>query len=274
MQLELEGKVAVVTGASRGIGLAVMQALTAEGVHVVAGARTTRTSSTRSSRPGRSSSSRRTSARLPLRVTSPRRRSRTAEDGRRGRGPDRHPRQQRRRGAPAPRRLPQHHRRGLGRIREPQPDGGGPNDPRRPALHAGGRRWVHRHHQLGQCLPARPCGPGLQRGQGGCGELLEVTVEGGGRARDPGEHGEPGTGGHGAVARRRTAWPRRSPAPPVGIPMPWHRAPPPIRPPAGSRLPKRWRTSSCSSPVPVPPTSPALTSPSTEASSRRSDLRP
>ncbi len=41
MQLDLEGKVAVVTGASRGIGLAVTQVLTAEGVHVVAGARTT-----------------------------------------------------------------------------------------------------------------------------------------------------------------------------------------------------------------------------------------
>jgi NAD(P)-dependent dehydrogenase (short-subunit alcohol dehydrogenase family) len=41
MQLELDGKVAVVTGASRGIGLAVTQTLTAEGVHVVAGARTT-----------------------------------------------------------------------------------------------------------------------------------------------------------------------------------------------------------------------------------------
>jgi len=40
VQLGLEGKVAVVTGASRGIGLAVTQALTAEGVHVVAGART------------------------------------------------------------------------------------------------------------------------------------------------------------------------------------------------------------------------------------------
>jgi NAD(P)-dependent dehydrogenase (short-subunit alcohol dehydrogenase family) len=40
MQLGLEGKVAVVTGASRGIGLAVVRALRAEGVHVVAGART------------------------------------------------------------------------------------------------------------------------------------------------------------------------------------------------------------------------------------------
>jgi NAD(P)-dependent dehydrogenase (short-subunit alcohol dehydrogenase family) len=40
MDLHLTGKTAVVTGASRGIGLAVVQALTAEGVRVVAGART------------------------------------------------------------------------------------------------------------------------------------------------------------------------------------------------------------------------------------------
>ena len=39
MQLELEGKLAVVTGASHGIGLAVAAALAAEGVHVVAGSR-------------------------------------------------------------------------------------------------------------------------------------------------------------------------------------------------------------------------------------------
>ncbi|WP_067885957.1 oxidoreductase [Nocardia vaccinii] len=40
MDLELTGKTAVVTGASRGIGLAVAQALTDEGVRVVGGART------------------------------------------------------------------------------------------------------------------------------------------------------------------------------------------------------------------------------------------
>ncbi|WP_027345022.1 SDR family NAD(P)-dependent oxidoreductase [Hamadaea tsunoensis] len=39
MDLHLSGKVAVVTGASRGIGLAVVQALAAEGATVVAGAR-------------------------------------------------------------------------------------------------------------------------------------------------------------------------------------------------------------------------------------------
>jgi NAD(P)-dependent dehydrogenase (short-subunit alcohol dehydrogenase family) len=39
MDLNLEGKIAVVTGASKGIGLAATQALVAEGAHVVAGAR-------------------------------------------------------------------------------------------------------------------------------------------------------------------------------------------------------------------------------------------
>ena len=39
MHLELSGQVAVVTGANRGIGLAVTEALVAEGAHVVAGAR-------------------------------------------------------------------------------------------------------------------------------------------------------------------------------------------------------------------------------------------
>jgi len=39
MDLGLDGKIAIVTGASKGIGLAVTTALTGEGVHVVAGSR-------------------------------------------------------------------------------------------------------------------------------------------------------------------------------------------------------------------------------------------
>jgi len=40
MDFELEGKVAVVTGASKGIGLAVVRTLAGEGMHIIGGALT------------------------------------------------------------------------------------------------------------------------------------------------------------------------------------------------------------------------------------------
>ena len=51
MDLQLKGKTALVTGASRGIGLAVVEHLVEEGVRVVAAARTSTRSSGRRARP-------------------------------------------------------------------------------------------------------------------------------------------------------------------------------------------------------------------------------
>ncbi|SDJ26221.1 Short-chain dehydrogenase [Frankineae bacterium MT45] len=52
MELGLQGRRAVVTGASKGIGLAIVRALVAEGVHVIAGARTSSTELDELSRGG------------------------------------------------------------------------------------------------------------------------------------------------------------------------------------------------------------------------------
>jgi NAD(P)-dependent dehydrogenase (short-subunit alcohol dehydrogenase family) len=53
MDLDLTGKNALVTGASKGLGLAITRALRDEGVHVVAGARSTMTELAELTRDGR-----------------------------------------------------------------------------------------------------------------------------------------------------------------------------------------------------------------------------
>lgn len=67
--------------------------------------------------------------------------------------------------------------------------------------------------RVGQRHPARPVGDRLQRGQGGAGRLLQGAVEGGRPEGHPGQHRQPGSGGDRAVARRR-GWPRPSRPPP------------------------------------------------------------
>ena len=191
MDMELSGKQAVVTGASRGIGLAIVEALVAEGVSVVAGARH------RGALPagGRG-----------RRGRSHDRGRREHADRRRGRGlrrRARHPGQQRRRGAPAHGRLPLGHRRGVARDADDRLPGRGPRHPcgARPAR--GARRRHDRQRQLRQRQVRRSAGDRLLRGQGGAGELLEVAGQGGRAARHSRQHGQPGTGRDRSVARRR-----------------------------------------------------------------------
>ena len=109
----------------------------------------------------------------------PGRSDRAGDADRRGRSADRHPGQQRRqRPAPA-RRLPEHHRRGLGGLAHAQPAGRGADHARGAAGDAGRRAGLDRHHLLGERPAARPVRPGLQHGQGRPGRVLEGAVQGG-----------------------------------------------------------------------------------------------
>jgi NAD(P)-dependent dehydrogenase (short-subunit alcohol dehydrogenase family) len=67
-----------------------------------------------------------------------------------------------------------------------------------PAMLAAGQGVIV--NLLGQRPAARPGGHGLQRRQGRPGQLLQVAVQGSRSARHPGQHGEPGSGRHRPVA--------------------------------------------------------------------------
>ena len=180
----------MVTGASKGIGLAIVEALVEEGAAVVAGARHVDALAGRRCRRRR-----RPRPRPRARPAGRRRRARSSAAAR-------HPGQQRRRGRPAP-----------GGFLAVTDESGWAADaqlPRRRAHHprrapapARRRRRDDRHRQLGQRVPARPGGDRLLRRQGRAGQLLQVAVEGGRAARHPGQHRQPGPGRHRPVAGRR-----------------------------------------------------------------------
>ena len=70
-----------------------------------------------------------------------------------------------------------------------------------PGMLAAGRRR-HRHDGLGQRHAARSARDRLQRGEVGAGELLQVALEGGRAEGDPGQHRQPRPGRDRALARR------------------------------------------------------------------------
>ena len=212
MDLELAGKVAVVTGASKGIGLAVTRALAEEGVQ--RGRRRPRRSATTwpSSSPTGTPYDR-----VQVDLSTPDGPGRLVEEAISAFG-------------------------GLdvlvnnvGAVR-PRPDGFLSDHRRRldrdllinfmtavratrAALpHLIERRGSDRDHLLGQRLPPGPAGHRLQRRQGRAGQLLQGAVEGGRAPRRPREHGQPRPGRHRPLARRPGVASVPSPEPAAATP--------------------------------------------------------
>jgi len=140
MDLGLKGRTAVVTGASRGIGLAIVRALADAGAQVIAGARGSSAELDELVRTGLVQS-------LAVDLADPAGSARlTALAGDRidilvnnvGSAPGPH------------RRVPVHHRRELGRLDHAESDGRGPHDPGRAACDADRGPGRDRHRLLGQ----------------------------------------------------------------------------------------------------------------------------
>ena len=203
MDLGLGGRVAIVTGASRGIGLAIVRALAASDVRVIAG-------SLKTSSELDELALEEAQARIAELDLSQARRTRPAialagdeidilvnNVG----------------SAPRDWRLPEHHRRGLAGHAEPEPAGRRPGHPRGAARHAGRGPAGARSSASARSTPpaARPRRARLQRGQGRPGQLLQVAVQGGRSPGHPGEHDQPRPGGHRPVARAERGRPDRQP---------------------------------------------------------------
>ena len=193
MDLRLAGKVALVTGASKGTGLAVTRALVGEGVSVVAAARSLTDDLSRLSTQGRVHP-------VPVDLGTPDGPARLNDEAVVAYG-----------GldvlinnvgAPSANRwVPLPQRRQLAVGTDHQLPGRRPHHPRGAKVPARARRRHHRLHLLCQRRPAGPAGHRLQRSQGRPAELLQIALQGGRPARRTRQHGKSGAGRHPALAR-------------------------------------------------------------------------
>ena len=265
MDLNLAGKVAVVTGASKGIGLAITRALVAEGASVVAGARSITDELVALSDTGQvlAVSVDLSGPDAPAELV-----ARAAHFG----GLDIVVNNV---GAVTPRTTGFLNvtRRRLARHVQSHADGGR-------AHHASGHPAAHRarrrqrgDHLLGQRLPAGSRRDRLRGGQGRGVEPVQVALEGVRRTGSALQHHQPRAGVDAPLARRERCGGNRCQEPWCFLrrsQAPDHRGRRAAFPPVASRSPRKSQTSSSSSRASARATSPAPTSSSMAASPKSS----
>ena len=262
--MNLTDKIAVVTGASKGIGLAISQAFADAGAYVIAGARHNSPELQALEAAGSATF-------VAADLSTPRGPDGAGRRGRRA-GRRRHPGQQRRRGGAAIRRHPVGHRRGVGGVAGAELPGRGAHHPRGHPADARPRRRHDRHDRLGERLrcrtgtssttpPPRPRWPTSPRvcRRSSAPRGFASTPSARARCRRELWLGENGVAAKFAVGQRRHRRRRGG----LGD----RRARRPVASPPRRRSP----TSRSSWPATAPPTSPAPTSASTAATSPRSE---